>query len=83
VDDERRSLKSWAQRLSIADEPLTREDATLLALISCNDRLVEIQAAIEDLSNRYQLLDRFMADRFKDDGYRAPQHLKALAEGER
>lgn len=78
---ERHTLKGWASRLSVADEPLTREEALLLAMISCNDRLVEIQVALEDLKERYRLLDHWLTDAAP--GYRAPRHLKALVGEER
>jgi hypothetical protein len=79
-DPERRTLKSWAGRLSVADEPLTLPEATLLALISCNDRLVEMQVKIEELAGRYQQLDEWMEANVA--GYRR-RPLRAIKDGDR
>lgn len=75
-EPERRTLKSWASRLSVTDEPLTLPEATLLALISCNDRLVEIQVSLEDLKGRYQQLDIWLEASPWAAGYRSAQTLK-------
>jgi hypothetical protein len=59
VSEQRLTLREWAAELSPEHKRLTLEEATLFALISCNDRLVMIENAVEDLSARYHLLDRW------------------------
>jgi len=80
IDDRRLTIREWAAELVPEHKRLTIEEATLFALISCNDRLTVIEGRIGDLAARYQLFDRFMADTAP--GYRAPAHLDALKAGQ-
>lgn len=57
MSEEKRTIKGWAARLSTADESLTLEEARTLATIAAADRLVEIQARVEDVSERLRRLE--------------------------
>lgn len=79
MSDDKLTLQEWADELMPKHKRLTREDAALLLAISTNNLLVSIEAHLEDLENRYSLLDRWLEDTAP--GYRAPEHLKRLREG--
>jgi hypothetical protein len=49
---EKRPIKAWASRLSGEGEPLTMQEAHLLAQIAATDRLLECLTALQDLQMR-------------------------------
>jgi len=61
MSEDRRTIRNWASRLSAADEPLSLEEASLLAAISANDRLVELLGAMQDVQVRLTRLEVFAA----------------------
>lgn len=58
---ERRTIRNWAARLSAQDEPLTLEEAQLLAAISASDRLLEVRDALQDVQMRLTRMECFLA----------------------
>jgi hypothetical protein len=83
----KRTLPIWAALLGVRDRndnfiaELTLEEAMLLALISCNDRLVEIQGKLEDLAGRYQELDKWLEASPWAAGYRSKERSAPAIEG--
>lgn len=71
MSEERRTIKSWAHRLSSPDEPLTREEAQLLATIAGTDRLLELVTAMQDIQMRLCRLEAYIAPRVPGYGHRA------------
>lgn len=58
---EKHSMKGWGIKLSADEhEPRTREDATLLALMTCADRLGEMQVSFEEIKARLARIDRWL-----------------------
>ena len=59
--EERRSVKSWAARLSVPDEALTLDEAKALATIAMADRLLEIREDLADIRARLTRIELFLA----------------------
>jgi Leu/Phe-tRNA-protein transferase len=54
-------MKAWASRLCGESEPLTMQEAALLAQIAACDRLLETRDAIQDIQCRLQRIELFLA----------------------
>jgi hypothetical protein len=54
-------MKAWASRLSSDGEPLTMQEAALLAQIAACDRLLEVRDALQDVQCRLQRIELFIA----------------------
>lgn len=59
-EEERRPIRAWASRLGGEGEPLTLEEAGLLAQIAATDRLLECLTALQDMQMRLIRLERFV-----------------------
>lgn len=80
MSDEKRTIRNWAARLSAVDEPLTLEEAGVLAAISASDRLLENLGALQDIQMRLTRLELHIASTVPgyDEGTRSL--VRALAE---
>jgi len=81
MSEDRRTIRNWASRLSAADEPLSLEEASLLAAISANDRLVELLGAMQDVQVRLTRLEVFAAATIPGYDEQTRSLAKALANG--
>ena len=61
MSEERRPIKSWGSRLGGEGEPLTLEEASLLAALSQADRLLECVTALQDIQMRLTRLELFVS----------------------
>lgn len=61
MSEDRRTIKGWAARLSVADEQLTLEEAQALASIAQADRLLEIRDVLQDIQSRLSRMELWMA----------------------
>lgn len=61
--EERHGMKGWGARLGAdLNEPKTREEATLIALLSCADRLNELAALMGTIGDRLHRLEAYVEE---------------------
>jgi hypothetical protein len=80
TDEERRPMKAWASRLCGEGEPLTMQEAALLAQIAACDRLLEVRDALQDVQCRLTRLELALRSLVPDYDKRTQSGMYALSE---